>query len=444
VLTPRTQYARSGDVYLAYQVIGEGPYDLVLVLDWASHLEVLWEQPWVVELVSELAKYARVLWFDMRGVGLSDGTGHAAAAPEEWMEDVGAVMDAAGSARATLFANGHASQMALLFAATHPERVTSLVLMNGFARFARGDDFPIGMPPDVRETALDMIEAGWGSGTPGMMRWLAPSIAERPGMHEWWARLERNSATPGAALARMRVSLELDVREILPLIVTPTLVIQSRDNAYVRAGHGRYLAERIAGAELLERDSPDHWPLPEPDLLGAIEEFVTGSRALEHDTDRFLATVLVVDMAGSTEHASEVGDRRWRVDRDRFEHTVRQALLTYGGEFVDAAGDGVLATFDGPARAIRCSVNLRNAIHQSGLEVRCGLHAGEVTRREGGIAGIAVHITARVCALAAPGEVLVTRTVRDLVAGSRISFEERGEHELRGVPDSWALYAANG
>jgi class 3 adenylate cyclase len=444
VLTPRTQYARSGDVYLAYQVIGDGAYDVVLVLDWASHLEVLWEQPWVVELVSELARYARVLWFDMRGVGLSDGIGHAAVPPEEWMEDVGAVMDAAGSRRATLFANGHASQMALLFSATHPERVASLVLMNGFARFARADDFPIGMPQEVRETALDMIEAGWGSGTPGMMRWLAPSIAARPGMHEWWARLERNSASPGAALARMRASLELDVRGILPLVVTPTLVIQNRDNAYVRAGHGQYLAEHIVGAELLERDSADHWPLPEPDLLGAIEEFVTGSRALEHDPDRFLATVLVVDVAGSTEHASNVGDRRWRVDRDRFEHTVRQTLLTYGGEFVDAAGDGVLATFDGPARAIRCSAYLRNALHQSGLDVRCGLHAGEVTRRESGITGIAVHITARVCALAAPGEVLVTRTVRDLVAGSGISFEERGEHELKGVLDRWALYAASG
>jgi pimeloyl-ACP methyl ester carboxylesterase len=234
VLTPRTQYARSGDVYLAYQVIGDGPHDLVLVLDWASHLEVLWEQPWVVELVSALAKYARVLWFDMRGVGLSDGIGHAAVAPEEWMEDVGAVMDAAGSERATLFANGHAAQMALLFAATHPERVASLLLVNGFARFARADDYPIGMPKDVRETALDMIEAGWGSGTPGMMRWLAPSIAERPGMHDWWARLERNAAAPGTALAKMRVSLELDVRDILPLVATSTLIIQNRDNAYVR------------------------------------------------------------------------------------------------------------------------------------------------------------------------------------------------------------------
>lgn len=444
MLTPRTQYARSGDVHLAYQVIGDGPRDIVLVLDWASHLEVLWEQPFVVEFISSLAGYARVLWFDMRGVGLSDSTGDAAVAPEEWMEDVGAVMDAVGSERATLVAHGHAAQMALLFAATHPERVASLVLMNGFARLARDDDYPVGMPPEARKTVLELIEAGWGRGTGAMAELLAPSIAAQPGMKEWWGREERFSASPGTALAKMRASLELDVRDVLPLVDAPTLVVQNRDNAYVRVGHGRYLAEHIPDARLLERSSADHWPLPDPDLLGAIEEFVTGSRPQEHDTDRFLATVLVVDVAGSTEHASEVGDRRWSVARDRFEQTVRQTLLTYGGEFVDAAGDGVLATFDGPARAIRCAAYLRNAVRQGGLDVRSGLHAGEVTRREGGITGIAVHITARVSGLAAPGEVLVTRTVRDLVAGSGISFEERGEHILKGVPDSWALYAASG
>jgi class 3 adenylate cyclase len=261
-------------------------------------------------------------------------------------------------------------------------------------------------------------------------------------MHEWWARLERNSASPGTALARMRASLELDVRGILPLVVTPTLIIQNRENAYVRAGHGRHLAEHIAGAELFERDSADHWPLPEPDLLGAIEEFVTGARAVEHDTDRFLATVLVVDVAGSTEHASEVGDRRWRLARDASSRPFARRCSPMAASSWTRPAMACSRLSTGPARAIRCSVHLRNAIHQSGLAVRCGLHAGEVTRREGGITGIAVHITARVSALAAPGEVLVTRTMRDLVAGSGISFEERGEHELKGVPDRWALYAA--
>jgi len=234
---------------------------------------------------------------------------------------------------------------------------------------------------------------------------------------------------------------ELDVRKVLPLVAAPTLVLHSRDNTYIRIGHGQYLAENIAGARLVELPSADHWPLPDPELLGAIQEFVTGSRTEIDEADRFLATVLVVDVVGSTEHASELGDRRWSRMRDRFEDVVRQSLMGHGGEVVDVAGDGVLATFDGPARAIRCAVRMRDDVLRAGLEVRCGLHAGEITRRAGSVAGIAVHIGARVSALADPGEILVTRTVRDLVAGSGIAFEERGEHQLKGVPDPWTLYA---
>jgi class 3 adenylate cyclase len=244
------------------------------------------------------------------------------------------------------------------------------------------------------------------------------------------------------ALAKARAIHELDLRHVLPLVATPTLVIQSRDNIYIRAGHGRYLAEHIAGARLVELDSADHWPLPDPELLGAIEEFVTGSRAQVEDMERVLATVLFVDIVGSTEQASVLGDRRWSAVRDRFEGTVRQVLAIHGGELVEVVGDGVLATFNGPARAIRCARQIREAVHSQGLTVRFGLHAGEVVRREAGLAGIAVHIGARVSAIAEPDEVLVTRTVRDLVAGSGIEFEERGEYELKGVPDRWALYAA--
>jgi len=440
VPTPRTLYARSGDVHLAYQVIGDGPRDVVLVLDWASHMEALWEQAFIEDFFSWLTRFARILWFDMRGVGLSDRVAEDAVAPEEWMEDVGAVMDAAGSERAVLIAHGHAAQMALMFAATHPDRVASLVLINGFARFSRVDDYPAGMPPESGEALLSSIAAQWGTGASAAV--LGPSVASRPGVQDWYGRVERYAASPGTALAKMRATLELDVRKVLPLVLAPTLVVQNRDNSYVRAGHGRYLAEHIAGARLLERDSADHWPLPDPDLLGAIEEFVTGSRSEDADADRFLATVLFVDLAGSTERVSELGDRRWRPLRDRFEDTVRRALLAHRGDLVDTAGDGVLATFDGPARAIRCACHIRDAVRQSGLDVRCGLHTGEVTRREGGVAGIAVHIGARVSSVAAPGEVLVTRTVRDLVAGSGIAFDERGEHVLKGVPEQWALYAA--
>jgi class 3 adenylate cyclase/predicted alpha/beta hydrolase len=439
---PRTLYAKSGDVHLAYQAIGEGKRDIVLVLDWASHLEAVWEQPFVQEFITSLNRYARVLWFDMRGVGLSDRVVEAAVAPEEWMEDVRAVMDSAGSKEATLVAHGHGAQMALMSAATHPDRVASLVLINGFARFSRADDYPAGIPPAAADTLLEGIVQTWGTGVTAA--YLGPSIASDPGVQEWYGRVERFAATPGTALAKMRAILSLDVRRVLPLVRAPTLVVQNRDDAFVRAAHGRYLAEHLPNARLLERDSADHWPLPDPDLLGAIEEFVTGSRRQELETERFLTTVLFVDVAGSTERVSAIGDHRWRELLDSFDETVKRTLLTHRGELVNRTGDGVLATFDGPARAIRCAGDIRDTVRRAGLEVRCGLHTGEVTRRNEDVAGIAVHIGARVSAAALPGEVLVTRTVRDLVAGSGIAFDDRGEYSLKGVPESWALYAASG
>ena len=439
---PRTQYARSGDVHLAYQVIGEGPRDIVLVLDWASHLEALWEQPLVAEFISSLNRFARVIWFDMRGVGLSDRVVDAAVSAEDWLEDVSAVMDAAGSERATIVAHGHAVQLALLFAATHPERVDSLVLINGFARLLRSDDYPAGMPPEARDSVLAGIETNWGTGRLATV--LAPSVASQPGVKDWYGRVERYAASPGTALAKMRAISELDVRNVLPLVAAPTLVVHNRDDWFIRVAHGRYLAEHIAGARLLERDSADHWPIGDADLLGAIEEFVVGSRSEDSDVDRFLATVLFVDVAGSTERVSEIGDRSWDALLGRFETTVDRVLRDHRGELVNTAGDGLLATFDGPARGIRCAWSLRDSLKQTGLEVRSGIHTGELTRRNGGVAGIAVHIGARVSALAEPGEVLVTRTVRDLVAGSGIVFEDRGEHALKGVADRWALYAASG
>ena len=439
---PRTQYVTSGKVQLAYQVFGEGERELVLVFDWASHLEVIWEQPLIVDLFDVLGRLGRVLWFDMRGLGLSDPVPGGVLAPEDWVDDVAAVMDAAGFRQATLIAQGHAAQFALMAAATHPERISGLILYNGFARLTRDDDYPAGMPAEVQDAVVEQITTLWGSGA--LAHVLAPSIANRPGVVDWWGRVERFAGTPRMAVSKARTVAELDLRDVLPLVTAPTLLVHSRDNAFIRVGHSRYLADRISGARLVEIDSADHVPLPHPELLGAIQEFVAGSRAAVVDADRVLATILVVDVVGSTERVSELGDQRWRGVRDRFEEVVRQGLVAHGGELVDVAGDGVLATFDGPARAIRCASSVRDALTLHGLAVRSGLHTGEISRRGEAISGIAVHIGARVGALAAPGEVLVTRTVRDLVAGSGIAFEERGEHELKGVPDRWALYAAVG
>jgi pimeloyl-ACP methyl ester carboxylesterase len=437
-----TQYARSGDADIAYQVIGAGSSrDIVLCLDWGTHLEAVADRPELSDFIRGLVRFARVLFFDMRGVGMSSYVAEGVPI-ESWMDDLVAVMDATGSDTATLIAHGQAAQMAVMAAATHPDRVTSLVLVNGFARFARADDYPVGMPPSVRQTYLENIETQWGKGT--LASFLGPSIFERPGLVEWWGRLERYSASPRLARARADAMMEVDVRQLLPLIDVPTLVVHSRDNEYVRVGHGRYLAEHIPGATLLEREAADHWPLAEPDLVGAIEQFVTGERTDIADTDRVLATVLFMDVVGSTERASELGDQSWRLALDMFERKVREGLALYAGRLANTAGDGMLATFDGPARGIRCAWHIRDDLARNGLEVRSGLHAGEVTKRGDDVAGIAVHIGARVSDLAAPDEVLVTRTVRDLVSGSGIAFEERGEHELKGVPDRWALYAAVG
>jgi class 3 adenylate cyclase len=437
----RTRYARSGDADIAYRVYGDGPPDVVLSFDWGTHLEALAEQPLFEAFVLSLARFSRVLWFDMRGIGMSSPV--VGDPPIEWwMDDLVAVMEAEGSETAALVAHGHATQMAVMAAASHPERISSLVLLNGFARYARADDYPAGMPAPVQDVYRAHIEANWGNGT--MAYILGPSIADRPGIVDWWGRVERLATTPVRARSRLDSVLELDVRDLLPLVEVPTLVIHSRENEYVRVGHGRYLAQHISGARLVERDSADHWPLPDADLVGVIEEFVTGARAQPHDADRFLAAVLFVDVVGSTEQVSEIGDRSWRILLDRFEQTSRTVLAHHGGTLTDTAGDGILATFDGPARAIRCAQQIRDELRLVGLEIRSGLHAGEVTRRSQSISGITVHIGARVSALAGPGEVLVTRTVRDLVAGSGISFEERGEHELKGVPDRWALYAAVG
>ena len=438
----KTQYVRSGDVDIAYQVIGDGAHDIVLAFDFASHLEEVTALPQMSELIAGLGRFARVLLFDMRGVGMSGGVSSASAALESWMDDVAAVMEAAGSRRATFVAQGQAALMAMMTAAAYPDRVAALVLVNAWARFARADDYPVGLPEKAHAAILDVLEERWGTGAD--LDIVAPSLVDRPGAREWWGRVERYSAPPSVARARMQATLELDVRGFLPLIQAPTLVVHSRDNALVRIGHGRYLAEHIAGARLVELDGADHTLSFDHDLVGLIEELVTGVRSAAPGAERVLATVLFVDIVGSTQYASDAGDERWRAALGHVERVSEHAIQLHEGMLERHTGDGVLATFDGPARGIRCALRICDEARRGGVEVRCGLHAGEVIRRPEGLAGVAVHIGARICDLAAPGEVLVTRTVCDLVAGSGIAFEERGEHELKGVPETWALYAATG
>ncbi len=438
----RTQYAGSGNVDIAYQVIGEGSHDIVLAFDWASHLETMMESPLREEFVLALARIGRVLVFDMRGIGMSSPVAGGIAPMETWGEDLVAVMEAVGSPRATVVAQGHAAQMAMLAAAAHPDRVSSLVLINGFARLARAEDYPAGVPAGAQGQILDGIEASWGTGE--LAYGVFPSAAQSPGFVEWYARLERFGATPRVARARLASLFELDVRPVLSSVGVPTLVVVSRGDTYVRSDHGRYLAEHIAGARLLELDTADHFPPPNVELFAAIEEQVTGSRSGDAGADRVLATVLFVDVVDSTTRVSMLGDERWSHLLDRFERTVRDVVTLSGGRIRKTTGDGVLSTFDGPARAVRCAEHLRDDLRRSGLDVRCGLHTGEITQRGDDVSGIAVHIGARVSEAAAPGEVLVTRTVRDLIAGSGIGFEERGERELKGVPERWLLYAAFG
>lgn len=423
----QTQYARSVDADIAYQVVGDGPRDVVVVLDWASHLEALVEQPFFADWFTSLARFSRVLWLGARGVGMSGPLGEESPI-ESWMHDLLAVMDAAGFERASLVAHGLGAQMAVMAVATHPERFDGLVVVNGYARFARANGYPAGLPEHLHEPYLDALERQWGTGVRAVG--LGPSVVGRTGVVEWWARVERFGATPRVARDQLATILSLDVRDALPLVDVPTLVIHSRDNVFVRVGHGRYLAEHIPGARYLERESADHWPIADADLIGAIEEFVTGSRTETVHDDRALA--------------AEHGDRTWRAALARFERVVATALRAFGGVLEGTAGDGAFATFDSPTRAIGCAWRIGDDARLSGFEVRCGVHAGEITRRAEGVAGIAVHIGARVAALARPGEVLVTRTVRDIVVGSEIALAGRGEHVLKGVPDTWELNEAVG
>ena len=436
-------YARTSDgVSLAYRVDGDGPVDLVFVPGFVSHLELLWEEPESASFFGHIAEFARLITFDRRGQGLSD---RPAKPPtlEEGMDDIRAVMDAAGSERAALFAVSEGGPMSILCAASAPDRVAALVLWGTYARVLRDDDYPMGTTPDQFERLREITRTQWGGAVAASV-W-APSRADDPDFRNWWARLLRQGSSPQGAVDLLALYEDIDVREVLPAIGVPTLVMARTGDRLTPIAMGRYLAERIPGARFVEVPGRDHIVATEhPDLIaGEIEEFLTGARR-EREPDRVLATVMFTDIVGSTERAAELGDREWRRLVERHDSLVRRAIERYRGRPIKTLGDGFLATFDGPARGIRCARTLTEQVRDLGIEIRAGLHTGECEAMNGDVGGMAVNIGARVSALADAGEVLVSGTVRDLVVGSGIEFADRGTHPLKGVPGEWRLYAVDG
>jgi class 3 adenylate cyclase len=437
-MEPRTHYADSAGVSIAYQVHGEGPLDLVFVPGFVSHVELIWTEPMVAAFFRRLASFARLIVMDKRGIGLSDRIGRPPTL-EESMDDLRAVMDAAGCERPAIFGISEGGPMSALFAATYPDRVGALVLYGTYARMVAAPDYPIGIPPEWLDKWDRIIRSEWG-GPVGVRLW-APSAAGDPSFEDWWARLLRYGTSPSGAIELMDLYRELDVRVALAAIEAPTLVIHTAGDRMIPVALGRYLAERISGSRFVELPGRDHVPFTEAGpLLDEVEEFLVGSRGAE-PTERALATILFTDLVDSTALAAELGDRRWRHLLERHDAAVRRQITLHRGREVKTVGDGFLATFDGPARAIRCAAALRGELGELGLEVRAGIHTGEVELIGEDVGGIAVNIGARIGAAAAAGEVLVSSTVRELVVGSGLEFADRGVRALKGVPGEWRLFA---
>jgi class 3 adenylate cyclase len=441
---PRTRFAESQGLSIAYQVVGDGESDLVWVPGYISHLDWAWSEPGLAQLFEHLASFRRLILFDKRGTGMSDRV-----SPEklpsfaERMDDIRAVMDAAGSERAAIVGWSEGAALAALFAATYPDRVDKLVLYGGYPKLLNGDGYE-GIEPEAARRVFDTVMDNWTDTHEYHAIW-APSKADDEEFMEQFAHFRTLAASPGAARALLAMTQDVDVRSALPLVSAPTLVLHRTDDAAVPVSAGRYFAEHIPNARMVELDGADHlWWIGDPQaILDAIEEFLTG-QAPDREAERVLATVLFTDICGSTERLSEMGDRRWRDVLARHDAAFREQLERHRGREVQHTGDGFLATFDAPARAIRCALGAGEPLRREGLEIRAGLHTGECVLRGDNVAGIAVHIAARISALADAGEVLVSRTVTDLVAGSGIQFTDYGVHELKGVSEPWQLYRVAG
>jgi len=434
-MVPETRYAKSGDVNIAFQVVGDGPLDLVYVPGWVSNVEAMWEQPTMATFLGRLASFSRLILFDKRGTGLSDRVPNDELPTlEQRMDDVRAVLDATGSERTALFGHSEGGNMCVLFAATYPERTTALVTLGVYAKRIWSDDYPWAPTVEEREANARDAEERWGRLSREDVEYYAPSRVDDEPFVQGLASYFRRSASPGAAAALLRMNSQIDVRHVLPTIRVPTLCLHRRGDRDVNIEEGRYIASQIPGARFVELAGSDH-AISAGDvdaLADEIEEFLTGVRPVPQP-DRVLATVLFTDIVGSTQKAVELGDRRWRELLSGHDATVRRELERFRGHEVDTTGDGFFATFDGPARAVRCATSICDGVRALGLEIRAGVHTGECELDGDKVRGIAVHTGARVSGLAQPGEVLVSATVRDLVSGSGIEFEDRGEHALKGV-----------
>lgn len=439
-MIPKTRYAKSGDLSIAYQVVGDGPIDLVYVPGWVSHVEEAWEIPTHARFLNRLASYSRLILFDKRGTGMSDRVPvDALPTLEERMDDVRAVMDAVESARPALFGWSEGGNMSILFAATYPERITSLVTFGVFAKRLWDPEYPWAPTWEQRLAEIDLVGREWGEDMD--LTTLAPSLARDEAFRNQLTRYLRRSASPGAAAALLRMNTFIDVRHVLPSIRVPTLILHRANDRDSNIEEGRYISSRIPGAKLVELSGEDHipWVGDADAVLHEIQVFLTGMGP-PAESDRVLATVMFTDIVGSTERAASLGDRRWRDLLEAYYALVRRELPRFRGREIDTSGDGFLATFDGPARAIRCAVALNQGVPTLGCQIRVGLHTGEVEAMDEKVGGIAVHIGARVAALAGPGKVLVSSTVKDLVAGSGIEFRDLGAHVLKGVPGTWQLF----
>ena len=437
-MTPETRYASSDGINIAYQVVGKGPIDLVVVPGWMSNIEVFWEEPSVARFYMRLAEFSRLLLFDKRGTGLSDRITDVSTL-EQRMDDVRAVMDAVGSKRAALLGYSEGGPMCALFAATYPERVTALIMVGSYARRIKAPDYPAGAEDRFIDAFLHSIEHEWGTAVGLDIR--APSTVDDPRFRQWWARFLRQSASPSAALALTRANLQIDIRHVLPSIRVPALILHARGDRTTSVESGRYLAQNIPGAKLVVYESDDHLPfcVGADTILQNVQEFLTGVRPMTAN-DRVLGTILFTDIVDSTRLAIERGDQRWTDLLNAHHGAIRSELMRFRGREIGTAGDGFVAMFDGPARAIQCASAVRAAVRELGLRIRLGLHTGECETRGEAVTGLALHIAARISALAPADDIVVSRTVKDLVAGSGIAFDDYGVHALKGVPDEWRLY----